>query len=145
MQKTKYYILVGLQFLGIFLIFSSGSIILSSTILFLVEITGILLGLWAIYSMRIGNFNITPEIKQSGEMVTRGPYKFVRHPMYLAIIVTLSPIVIDHFTYARLVVLILLFAVLIYKINIEEELLLKHFEKYKEYSEHSWRIIPFLY
>lgn len=43
-------------------------------------------GLWALAANRPGNFNIRPEPKPGGSLVTQGPYRWVRHPMYLAVL-----------------------------------------------------------
>lgn len=43
-------------------------------------------GIWALVANRPGNFNIRPEPKPGGSLVTQGPYRWVRHPMYLAVL-----------------------------------------------------------
>ena len=44
------------------------------------------LGVWTLAHNHPGNFNIRPEPKTSGRLVTSGPYRFVRHPMYCAVL-----------------------------------------------------------
>lgn len=51
-----------------------------------IEIIAILLGLWAVQAMHIGHFNIVPDPMPDIELVTHGPYQFIRHPMYFSII-----------------------------------------------------------
>src|ERR1700674_1641909 len=46
----------------------------------------IALGVWTLAHNRLGNFNIRPEPKASGGLVTSGPYRFVRLPMYSALL-----------------------------------------------------------
>lgn len=46
---------------------------------------GALLGLWALSSNRPGNFNIRPTPREGGQLVQSGPYRWVRHPMYTAV------------------------------------------------------------
>lgn len=111
----------------------------------LVECAGLFLGLLAIFQMGIGNFNITPRIKKDGVLVTSGIYGVIRHPMYLAQLVLLLPLVIDYFTYLRLAVWLLLFVVLFLKMNYEEKSLVLHFEGYAPYMEKTKRLIPFIY
>jgi protein-S-isoprenylcysteine O-methyltransferase Ste14 len=44
------------------------------------------LGLWAVASHPGARFNIHPEPRAGGELVERGPYRWVRHPMYTSVI-----------------------------------------------------------
>lgn len=47
---------------------------------------GVLLGLWALSCNRPGNFNIRPAPREGGHLVQEGPYRWIRHPMYTAVI-----------------------------------------------------------
>lgn len=49
-------------------------------------VAGLGTGLWAITANRPGNFNIRPEPRAGGSLVTHGPYRWIRHPMYLAVL-----------------------------------------------------------
>ena len=44
------------------------------------------LGLWTLWVNRPGNFNIRPEPHPDGHLVQEGPYRWVRHPMYGAVL-----------------------------------------------------------
>lgn len=106
---------------------------------------GIALGLYAIYTIRIGNFNITPDVSPHGQMVASGPYRIMRHPMYTAILITIWPMVAGHFSYLRLAFAILLTLVLIVKLHIEEGYLKKAFIPYREYTRTTYKLIPFIW
>jgi protein-S-isoprenylcysteine O-methyltransferase Ste14 len=45
-----------------------------------------LVGLWAVASNRPGNFNVHPAPREGGRLVQLGPYRWIRHPMYSAVI-----------------------------------------------------------
>lgn len=47
---------------------------------------GTALGLWALSANRPGNFNIRPTPRAGGRLVQAGPYRWIRHPMYSAVI-----------------------------------------------------------
>lgn len=49
-------------------------------------VAGALLGLWAVACNRPGNFNIRPTPREGGQLVQQGPYRWIRHPMYTAVI-----------------------------------------------------------
>lgn len=110
----------------------------------LFQCLGVSIALWGIISMRIGQFNIQPEVKAS-ELVERGPYRWIRNPMYLGIFLIMIPSVIEHFTPIRLLALILLIIVLILKVKQEEKLLSIHFgEVYDVYKRKTKRFFPFI-
>lgn len=47
---------------------------------------GLALGLWAVTADRPGNFNIRPVPRAGGQLIDRGPYRWIRHPMYSALL-----------------------------------------------------------
>jgi len=49
-------------------------------------VVSVLLGLWALASNPPGNFNIRPTPHPDGQMISAGPYRWVRHPMYAAVL-----------------------------------------------------------
>ena len=47
---------------------------------------GSALGGWALAANRPGNFNIRPTPRAGGRLVQAGPYRWIRHPMYTAVL-----------------------------------------------------------
>ena len=148
MGKRKSYtawLLVMLQFLLIALIlFTSPVTNLKIWVIFFLML-GLALGLYAIYTIRIGNFNISPHVRPNGIMIAHGPYRFIRHPMYTAILMVCWPLVAGHFSWLRLGMVAGLTIVLIIKLHLEEQYLKKAFGAYREYTLTSKKLIPFLW
>ncbi len=136
---------VFIQFLGLTIIFLTDSAFSKNYFLLIVEISGILLGFWAIITMKLDNLRIYPDLKENAKLVVSGPYKIVRHPMYLAIILTITPLTIEYFSWLRFVVSLIILIDLLFKLNYEEQLLLNNFMNYKTYSKKTYRLFPFIY
>ena len=139
------YALVAVQLLCLGLIALSGPLFAANPVLLLVEGAAWLLGLWAIGTMGIGNFNVTPDVKQHARLVTGGPYRLIRHPMYTALIVGALALVLDAFSPLRLAFWLVLFIDLVVKLNYEERLLSQDLEGYSTHMQRTKRLIPFLY
>jgi protein-S-isoprenylcysteine O-methyltransferase Ste14 len=114
-------------------------------LLLLLQIAGMVIGIWALTIMGIGNMNISPLVKQGGVLVTRGPYRLIRHPMYLAVLLVLWPLIIDHSSLLRITAGFVLTIDLIIKMLFEEGLLKKQFAEYKAYMRTTKRLIPFIF
>ena len=136
---------VAIQFISLGLIAVTGPIFPSREYLLLVAFLGLGLGIWAVYTMRIGNFNIAPDPLARSELVTTGPYRLIRHPMYLALLLTTLPLVINDFDLFRIIVWLVLLINLLLKLNYEENLLVTNLVGYDQYMRKSARLIPFLY
>ncbi|MEO1954449.1 MAG: hypothetical protein ABGW74_07075 [Campylobacterales bacterium] len=82
-MKSK--ILVFLQFLIIFLMaLSYGEVTSHKFVGISFLVFGAVVGLLALKAHKRGNFNIRPDIKQDGVLVTDGIYGYIRLPMYLS-------------------------------------------------------------
>ena len=139
------YGLVAIQLLSLGLIALSGPLFAANPVLLLVEGAAGLLGLWAIGTMGIGNFNVTPDVKHQARLVTGGPYRYIRHPMYTALLMGSLSLVLDAFSLLRLALWLVLLVDLLVKLNYEERLLSQDLEGYSTHMQRTKRLIPFLY
>jgi len=144
-DKIKARILVFIQISCIIFIFASGSPVARHPLLLLLQIAGIAVGIWALNVMGIGNMNISPLVKEGAVLVTRGPYRVIRHPMYLAVLLVVWPLIIDDFSVTRIPTGFVLTADLIIKILFEENLLKKQFAEYEAYMKTTKRLIPAIF
>jgi protein-S-isoprenylcysteine O-methyltransferase Ste14 len=144
-NRIKSILLVTLQFVFIFLLLSSSPLSNISAAAYAFIMLSILLVLWAIVTMQKSKLRILPEPSPHATLITNGPYRFIRHPMYTAILLGCSGLLIHHYTWMRLSMLIALAVVLIIKLTWEERMLLKKFAAYKGYKQRSKRLFPFIF
>jgi protein-S-isoprenylcysteine O-methyltransferase Ste14 len=103
------------------------------------------LAFWAMAVMRIGNFNVVPTPVDKGILITKGPYKVIRHPMYTSIFIFASALLAGQFDYKKLIISLVLVAGLVVKMIYEESLLCKHHPEYQSYMQKTKRVIPFVW
>jgi protein-S-isoprenylcysteine O-methyltransferase Ste14 len=122
------------------LITSNEFILAFGLIIFLL---GLLLAIWA--RLYLGkNWGTPMSQKQDPELVTSGPYRYIRHPIYTGILFAMlgSSLVSSLFW-------LMVFAIsgiyFIYSALIEEKLMMKQFPKvYSDYKRKTKMLIPFI-
>jgi len=123
----------------------TGPLLPSTFLLQILLFTGIAIGIAALWVMRKTTFKIVPDVAQNGNLVTNGPYKYIRHPMYTSLLIVALALVINHPTTWRLVTLLILSGDLLAKVHYEESLLMEHFQQYNDYTQTTKRLLPFIY
>ncbi|MHB9051544.1 MAG: methyltransferase family protein [Thiomonas delicata] len=98
--------------------------------------------LWVFAHNRPGNFNIRPEPKEGGRLVTGGPYRWVRHPMYVALLLGMAGVAAISHGLAQALLCMALVVVLYFKAGLEERLLRERWPDYAGYCARTRRFIP---
>jgi protein-S-isoprenylcysteine O-methyltransferase Ste14 len=107
-------------------------------------IAGLLIALWARVTLG-SNWSGMVTLKEGHELVERGPYRFVRHPIYTGMLVMFFATALVQRHLAGFVGLLLIFASFWIKLGFEESLMLQQFpERYAAYRQRTKRIIPFV-
>jgi protein-S-isoprenylcysteine O-methyltransferase len=111
-----------------------------------VMLCGITLRVWAFQTL--GRFYTrTLRISEGQRVVQEGPYKHVRHPGYLGVIVLWvgAGLATVNWIVTALVTLTFV-AAYRYRIEVEERMLVASFGgQYAAYKEHTWRLLPFIW
>ena len=97
---------------------------------------------WSLSANRPGNFNIRPDPKAGGRLVTGGPYRHVRHPMYVAVLVFGAGMATAYAEPWRWIAFALLALVLDRKAAREERALRSQFPAYSDYAARTGRFLP---
>ncbi len=108
--------------------------------------TGLILRYWCSYLLG-RYFSRSINVEEDQNLVSRGPYRFLRHPLYLGLfLLTASVPLYMGNVLVVLFAIMLLFLVLQKRIEEEEEILENRLgERYREWKKDRYRLIPFLY
>jgi protein-S-isoprenylcysteine O-methyltransferase Ste14 len=99
----------------------------------------------AIYSRALlgRNWSATVELKQEHELITRGPYSRIRHPIYTGLLLLLLGNAVMVGDWRGLLAVAVIFASFWRKLRLEEKWLANHFgEAYRAYQRQTKALIP---
>lgn len=103
---------------------------------------GLALGLW---SLRHLGRSVTPTaaVREDTELVTSGPYRYVRHPLYSSMLLTVPGCGLASANVLVLAAGLATFTVILVRTGREEEELARRFgERYRTYRDRTGRIVP---
>lgn len=85
-------------------------------------------------------------IRERHQLITHGPYRFVRHPVYFGALVACFGAPIYASSLLGFAIMTALIPLVLNRIRMEEELLLGEFgDAYRKYRETTKKLIPFVY
>lgn len=100
--------------------------------------------LWARLTFGMRSFHATAD-PTSGGLVTRGPYGYIRHPIYTAVCLFIWPAAIAHGSWAAVGLAAALTAGAIVRLLCEESLLRLQYPEYAAYAVRTKRMIPLVF
>jgi len=142
--RVQSYLFVGVQFVCLGLILTTGPWLAKTPGFLFLELFGGFLGVWAIWTMKLRNLSALPDIKSHSPLQTGGPYRWIRHPMYTALLLLMLALVCEEFSYWRGLMWGVLLVDLFLKLRYEEVLLAKNFLEYAEYQTRTHKLIPWI-
>jgi protein-S-isoprenylcysteine O-methyltransferase Ste14 len=96
--------------------------------------------------LRLGrNLTPFPRPRPGGELVTRGVYRYARHPIYGGVLLVAGGWAIVHSSWGTGVAVLLLLWLFERKSRYEERLLSRAYPAYADYAASTRRFLPFVY
>ncbi|WP_010177177.1 methyltransferase family protein [Aquimarina agarilytica] len=150
MRKTKKdYLFVFIQAI-LFLLFSLNYTLLSPKVTNisaykvignLIVIAGVVVCLISFVQLNT-NLSPFPSPKNNSNLIQKGIYKWIRHPIYTGILFITLGLAVINFSIYKLFISFLLFVLFYYKSKYEEFCLSQKFTTYKKYMTKTGRFLP---
>jgi protein-S-isoprenylcysteine O-methyltransferase Ste14 len=109
-----------------------------------IQVAACLLMGWARLTFGLRSFHAAAN-PTAGGLVTRGPYRYLRHPIYAAVLYFLWAGMAAHPSLTCVLVALLASALLGVRMLAEEQLLAGMYPEYAEYARRTPRVLPFLF
>ena len=139
------HIFVLSQFISIALLSYFGNVLTFDWYVML-QLVVVALGIWAVRSVGENNWSVYPTPNEVSSISTTGAYKYVRHPMYTALILFFLPVVLRADGFFSWTIYGILILTLIVKIIFEERQLIKKHTEYTHFKKVTKkRLIPFVW
>ena len=107
------------------------------------QVAAALLMLWARLTFGLRSFHAAASPTE-GALVTTGPYRFVRHPIYAAILLFVWAGVASNASLVSLLTALTATGAIATRIATEERLVVARYPEYAAYAARTKRVIPFV-
>lgn len=88
------------------------------------------------------SFSLVPQARL---VVQSGPYRWIKHPLYLVEEIAILGVVLQYLTPLTVIVLVLHIGVQVCRILYEEDLLRRTCPEYSSYEATRWRLVPYVW
>jgi protein-S-isoprenylcysteine O-methyltransferase Ste14 len=106
-------------------------------------LAGLFIAIWARVTLG-GNWSAKVTLKEDHELIQRGPYRLVRHPIYSGLLLMIFGTAILVGKVGAFIVLVVCFGGFWVKSRQEEALLTQHLAGYSEYMRRTKTLVPFV-
>ncbi|PWU18242.1 MAG: hypothetical protein C5B50_09595 [Verrucomicrobia bacterium] len=109
-----------------------------------VQILAVLLITCARVAFGRRSFHVTANPTEGG-LVTTGPYRYIRHPIYAAVCLFTTAAVAAHCSWLTLLCGGAVWASALVRIPLEEKLVSARYPEYRQYAARTSRLIPYVF
>jgi len=103
---------------------------------------GVFLGYWTLTSLG-KNLTDTVVVRKTATLVTSGPYRWVRHPFYVAAAVLVFSVTLLTANWLIGLCGLAVLTLLVVRTTKEEQMLIARFgDDYRRYMSRTWRFVP---
>jgi protein-S-isoprenylcysteine O-methyltransferase Ste14 len=135
-----YLVMIG----GLLGLLAMRSLLSRSLLGILLQAGAVLLFLWARVTFGRRSYHVVADPTKGG-LVTHGPYRYIRHPIYAAFCLFSSAAVATHWSWRTALCGGLILGSALVRIFCEERLVAGRYPEYRQYAETTWRMIPYIF
>jgi protein-S-isoprenylcysteine O-methyltransferase Ste14 len=121
----------------------TGNLFSESPLIIVLQIAAIGLSVWARRSFQSGTFRVSAAPGGTA-IISRGPYRWVRHPMYAAALLFIWTAALGHVSAFTVGVGMVVTVSVIARVIAEERLLVAQLPGYEEYRRSTGALLPFV-
>ena len=129
---------------GLLGLMASRTLFSSSLLVISVQVLAFVLFLWARVTFGRRSYHVVADPTEGG-LVTGGPYRYIRHPIYAAFCLFTSAGVAANWSWSAGLFGGLVLGSAVLRIFCEESLVEARYPEYAQYSVRTWRMIPYVY
>jgi protein-S-isoprenylcysteine O-methyltransferase Ste14 len=108
------------------------------------QVIAVMLFFWARITFGRRSFHVVADPTEGG-LVTWGPYRYIRHPIYAAMCLFTLAGLAGHWSWRIGICVAVVLASALARIFCEEALVRERYPEYGEYAARTWRLIPCVY
>lgn len=130
---------------GLLGLFYTHSLLSTSPVVIVVQAAAVVLMVWARVTFGLRSFHATANAT-AGELVTTGPYRYIRNPIYTSIVLVAFAGLGAHLSLSSAAFALVALAGALGRIFAEERFLrVRYPEEYAEYAARTPRMVPYVF
>jgi protein-S-isoprenylcysteine O-methyltransferase Ste14 len=145
-ERVRIASLVGflLMVAGLLGLLATHALFTLSPVVIALQAAAAILMIWARLTFGARSFHATADPTEGG-LVTSGPYRFIRHPIYTAVCLFAFAGVLAHVSLMGAALAFLCLAGALTRMFVEERILLRRYPEYAPYAAKTKRMVPFIF
>src|SRR5882724_6662458 len=129
---------------GLLGLLATRSLFSSSPLVISLQVLALLLFFWARITFGRRSYHVVADPTEGG-LVTGGPYRYIRHPIYAAFCLFTSAGAASHWSWSAGLCGGLVLGSAVIRIFCEESLVAARYPEYAQYAVTTWRMIPYVF
>jgi len=129
---------------GLIAQFATRNLLSSAPVAIAVQTGAVVLVLWARVTFGRRSFHVASNPTEGG-LVTSGPYRYIRHPIYTAVCLLSGAGAVAHWSWAGGLLSGLVLGCALVRMFCEEVMVAARYPEYRQYAATTWRMVPYVF